>query len=197
MSNSGANEKSPLTRLWMLVMVVMLLLIVISSIWLYHQRSEELRVYAQELTHQSAKTDLAPGIANLIRQADDWAWKITLATATTGAGVLLAMVFGFQWCRRAWRTRADSMAEESEEGSRQWQELKTDLQRQYSQRRILEEELSKAQAEVDRRVQERTAVLAKSYSVLEAELNERKHAEKALAQQAQELGRSKDVLELH
>jgi two-component system, LuxR family, sensor kinase FixL len=35
------------------------------------------------------------------------------------------------------------------------------------------------------------------FSQLEEELNERKHAERALAQQAQELGRSKDVLELH
>src|SRR5205809_8053000 len=53
------------------------------------------------------------------------------------------------------------------------------------------------QQEIDRRVAERTAGLSKTHAALAAELNSRKQAEKALAQQAQELERSKDVLELH
>src|SRR5439155_24133271 len=51
--------------------------------------------------------------------------------------------------------------------------------------------------DVDRQVEERTSTLSKTYATLEAELNSRKQAEKALSQQARELGRSKDVLELH
>src|ERR1041385_8660602 len=77
------------------------------------------------------------------------------------------------------------------------QTVLADFQKVASDKKRLEYEVRRAQAEVDKKVEERTATLAKTYSRLEEELNERKQAEKALAQQAQELERSKDVLELH
>jgi two-component system sensor kinase FixL len=75
--------------------------------------------------------------------------------------------------------------------------LKVDLERVIGENGRLNTELNRVRAEVEARVEERTATLAKAHAQLEAELNERKQAEKALARQAQELGRSKDVLELH
>ena len=71
------------------------------------------------------------------------------------------------------------------------------LQKSQVERHDLTQELTKLKAELDRRVQDRTKELNLACDKLRAELNERKQAEKALAQQAQELGRSKDVLELH
>jgi len=84
-----------------------------------------------------------------------------------------------------------------EADSRRADQVNYDLQKQTNERKRLENELRRLNLDMDRRVEERTAVLTKTYAQLEEELNERKQAEKALAQQAQELERSKDVLELH
>jgi len=85
----------------------------------------------------------------------------------------------------------------SAEEPKELRKLAAQLKRQAAECDRLEVELRLVNAEIESRVAERTAALSKSSALLEAELNERKHAERALAQQAQELGRSKDVLELH
>ena len=52
-------------------------------------------------------------------------------------------------------------------------------------------------AQIDKKVEERTSHLASSHAQLQKELNDRRQAERIMAQQAKELERSKDVLELH
>ena len=84
-----------------------------------------------------------------------------------------------------------------EADSRKTMDVIQNLQQSQLERHKLTEELTKLKTDVDRRVEDRTKELHVVAEKLRAELNERKQAEKALAQQAQELGRSKDVLELH
>ena len=71
------------------------------------------------------------------------------------------------------------------------------LEAQMKERERLQEQKRTLEAGMEKRIEERTATLSKTYAALAEELNSRKQTEKALAQQAQELGRSKDVLELH
>src|SRR2546425_1590862 len=97
MPNSGSIEKSPAIGPLMIVMAIMLGVIAGGSTWLYRLRSQELRVFAKELIKQSTnpiKSSLEPGIAALIVRADEWAWSMTLAIASTGAGMLLVVVLG-------------------------------------------------------------------------------------------------------
>lgn len=66
---------------------------------------------------------------------------------------------------------------------------------QVAERERAEASLRIAYDDLDRRIQERTLELAQSNQVLQAEIAERKHSEKALAQKAQELARSNEELE--
>ena len=59
--------------------------------------------------------------------------------------------------------------------------------------RVSEEEARKAQAEPETRLAE----LTKAQTAMQQELDQRRQMEKSLAQQAQQLERSKDVLEMH
>jgi len=64
---------------------------------------------------------------------------------------------------------------------------------QLADAKVLEEEARKAHLDV----QSRFANLSQTHAALQQELNQRKQAEKSLAQQTQQLERSKDVLEMH
>jgi PAS domain S-box-containing protein len=65
------------------------------------------------------------------------------------------------------------------------------------ERERLEGELKKLTADFDKNVEERTNRLASSHAQMQKELHDRRQAERVMAQQAKELERSKDVLELH
>ena len=146
---------------------------------------------------ESAATDSGQPVAQLLRKAQGWALSVTAGTAAIGAGVMLVVVMGFSWRCRAWLNRCGKEAQERDVRARQLEDVTRDLQVQIAERAKLDAELRSVHAEIERRVEERTSTLAKTYAQLEEELNERKQTEKALAQQAQELDRSKDVLELH
>src|SRR5260221_5014011 len=136
-------------------------------------------------------------IPNLLKPMEEWALKGAVATAAGGAGLTLAAVLAVTSLRRRLERRVTVNAQEWEKTIRRIDETSTLLQTQTLARQPWESELSKLQRDSDRRVEERTATLSKTYTDLEVELNSRKQAEKALSQQARELGRSKDVLELH
>ena len=138
--------------------------------------------------------------AHVFKQIEGWALKGTLTTAAGGTGLLLAMVLGMTWLRRGWKRTADGLGElklRLAEAQTTLQTQHLNLQTELGERKRLEQELHALELEIEHRVTERTSTLAKTYAVLEAELNSRKQAEKTLTQQAQELGRSKGVLELH
>ena len=66
-----------------------------------------------------------------------------------------------------------------------------------NERDRLERELKQFTKDFDKQVEERTNRLASSHAQMQKELNDRRQAERVMAQQAKELERSKDVLELH
>src|SRR5262249_7321074 len=72
-----------------------------------------------------------------------------------------------------------------------------DLLQQRTERRRLDGELQKLNGEIEKKIQERTVQLSSSHAQLQKELNDRRQAERVMAQQAKQLERSKDVLELH
>lgn len=120
----------------------------------------------------------------------------TFSGVIGGGSVFLLGVFFVFWYRLCQR-RIQDMFFYWEADTRKLMEVIQNLQHSQLERHKLTEELTKLKTEVDRRVEDRTKDLNLACDKLRAELNERKQAEKALAQQAQELGRSKDVLELH
>src|SRR4051812_40936854 len=184
--------------------VIVLCVIVLTSatalsLWIYVQGTRAIRVQAKAIVGTGTPVGTPDGrptgetVSRLLKDVDDWALHVTLATAGGGAGVLLMTVMGVSWWRRSMLSRMAG----NEDASRRLDQTNYELQKQSKERKRLEHELHRLMLDMDRRVEERTTVLTKTYAQLEEELNERKQAEKALAQQAQELERSKDVLELH
>jgi PAS domain S-box-containing protein len=179
------------------VLSVLVLAVTIAlSVWSYVNGTRALRVQGRVPVTPDTDTFVQNASA-LLKQMDRWAFKVTLGTAMGGAGLILVSVFAFAWWRKALTNERFSEQRNCEGDSKKLQELAGQLRQQAAEYSRLEAELQKATVDIDNRVAERTAALSKSYASLEAELNERKHAERMLAQQAQELGRSKDVLELH
>lgn len=181
----------------------------IGSFWVYWEGTHAVREQAKAqglynydksrpipnpLAVDPAGIDPDQKIPRLLRQVDNWALKITLATGAGGTGVMVVVLMGFVWWRKACQVRMDANEKDSKK-------LLAETQKLSAERKRLEDELrrtqAEARAEIEKRVEERTATLSKTYAQLEGELNERKQTEKALAHQAQELERSKDVLELH
>src|SRR5215212_740958 len=58
------------------------------------------RPSANPLTVDPAGIDPDQKIPRLLRQVDDWALKVTLATGAGGTGVMLVVVMGFVWWRK-------------------------------------------------------------------------------------------------
>ena len=116
--------------------------------------------------------------------------RASLMAAAAGAGLLAVTVVVLQLLHhRSSRQLA---------GQRfHLQQLQTELADQKAAHTKIEAELQGLGSNVDRRVQERTATLAASHAQLQKELDDRRQAERMMAQQAAELERSKDVLELH
>ena len=150
---------------------------------------------------RAAQADPEEAIASLLRDLEEWIMKGTLATAAGGTGLTLAALLGLGLLRRSWMRRLVLTRHEWEETCRRLTETTSALQVELTERQLLDNKLRQLQSTLDQRVEdhvrERTATLSRTYEALAAELNSRKQAERALTQQAQELGRSKDVLELH
>ena len=122
-----------------------------------------------------------------------------LAVAIGAAGAALISILGgtvLLWRRRFLSALAERFLD-GEAAARKIAELTQAAQNAQRERNQMLNELRRFDSELEKQLSERTADLAKTCADLQAELNERRQAEKALAQQAQELGRSKDVLELH
>jgi len=145
------------------------------------------------------------GILAALAAAGQW-WLarlgLSLSEVATFNGVVGACsvsLFGLSFLvwHRLCQRRVQDMFAYWEGDSRKVMEVTQTLQQSQVERHNLSEQLRKLTTEFEHKVQDRTKELNVACEKLRAELNERKQAEKALAQQAQELGRSKDVLELH
>jgi PAS domain S-box-containing protein len=136
------------------------------------------------ITPESSRATLLVGEVNsLLRQR-------STAAVAGGTGVMLLMVLVFFSLRTRCLWRFAKYQEEI-------CELTNTLTAQKKERRRLEEEVQRTSLEINDKVEQRTAHLSSSHAQLLKELNDRRQAERVMAQQAKELERSKDVLELH
>ena len=186
--------------------VAALALAVSVSVWAYLSGYKSLQVQARELSSAIAAANVGNELSGpptarpdpvtpFMKEIDGWAKTVTLANAAAGVGLTAVMLLGAAfWQRRQRPAEPEIVTPNDLPIVRQ---LRTDLHNHANERRKLEKELSQIKQDMEKRIEERTATMSKTYARLEAELNERKQAEKAFTQKRQELERSKDVLELH
>src|SRR5262245_13279723 len=181
-SNRESSPRLPSVKAIAVLSVLVLAVTIALSAWSYMNGTPALRVQGRAT---APDTDtLVQNASALLKQMDRWAFKVTLGTAMGGAGLILVSVFAFAWWRKALADERFGGHRNGEGDSKKLQELTSQLRQQAAECCRLEAELQKATVDIDNRVAERTAALSKSYASLEAELNERKHAERMLAQQA-------------
>jgi PAS domain S-box-containing protein len=123
--------------------------------------------------------------------------QMSLASVAGGTAVITLLFVSASWWRHRSFKHVGKFQDDLSEMRETLEKTNTDLATQKGERRRLEAELEKVSTEIDKRVQERTAQLSTSHAQLQKELNDRRQAERVMAQQAKELERSKDVLELH
>jgi two-component system sensor kinase FixL len=112
--------------------------------------------------------------------------QAALVTGGAAGGFLIVTIVAMKRWQRELTNRCQKTIEEAGR-------VKQKYSSQMADNRILEEQGRKARMELEKKL----ASLTHAYATLEDEFNKRKQVEKSLAQQTQQLERSKDVLELH
>jgi PAS domain S-box-containing protein len=175
--------------------------VVAGSIWFYRESSQNLdRLTQTSQAPSGATTAQTTGPGNhqaVLNEVQSWARRLSAATAFGAAGLfVVTLLVALWWRHRSYRlffrarSKAAQLSEALEDASTENSRLKVERDR-------LEKELKQYVADFDKRVEERTNRLAASHAQIQKELNDRRQAERVMAQQAKELERSKDVLELH
>ena len=194
-------EAKPAAGRWIFFTGIFLLgLTLAGSIWIYLEGSRGLRRMKdghRDSAAATAKTNYEPGVNTILNEVDSWVRQISVGAGAGGAGLLVLVGISVMGWRRLWIKRVVTYREQAEEISKKFLETADEVQRQRTDRQRLEEELNRATADLDKKVQDRTAQLQSSFAQLQKELNDRRAAERQMAQQAKELERSKDVLEMH
>ncbi len=168
--------------------------ILYASYWIYSESSQNIERLAQTHNQPSRATtrpasDVAT-IAVVMKEVQSWVRQLSTAAAFGGAALFILTLIGARW----WRHHAfRQVIKEREKVA----ELTAAIETGATERTRLENELKKLTAEIDEQVEARTNRLTASHAQLQKELNDRRQAERVMAQQAKELERSKDVLELH
>ncbi|HXI52557.1 MAG TPA: ATP-binding protein [Candidatus Saccharimonadales bacterium] len=147
---------------------------------------------------------IAPGpetdpslIVSAFKDIEAWSKQSALIVAAGAGGLGVLIVIILSTVRYYSARRLAKYEDEVSELGTALEKAGTDLMQHRTERRRLENELQKLNGEIERKIQERTAQLSASHTQMQKELNDRRQAERVMAQQAKELERSKDVLELH
>jgi two-component system, LuxR family, sensor kinase FixL len=184
-SRSPAKKSLP-GNVWLLVLAGAAAVIAIgSALWMYLSGLRTFHALAAQIKDNPQTSSQTP-VARLIAHSQSWALGVTVVAIVGGIALLLVAALGGLLLQRRWRRRH---AELNEEGDRRVQYYLG----QIADATVLGEEAARGRAAAERRITE----LASSQTQLQQELNERRQMEKSLAQQAQQLERSKDVLEMH
>ena len=191
-ATSHAGLKLPEVKSVIFLASAVLILTLFGAGWMYLKGSHTLQAISFQEAGKAQET-----FSSVLARLDHWALQLIGVTAAGGVLFALALGVGLSWWRRLLVHRLARSAQTWEQGALELAGLKPQVERLNAQIKLLEEQLEKAQQEVDQRVVERTAALSKTCAALQEQVNERKQAERAMAQQASELVRSKDVLELH
>jgi two-component system sensor kinase FixL len=180
----GLNQVRLITGLATVVMVLGLA----GAVWLYWSGVRNLKAQVAQIAQivDSSPNAAQEKIARLVGEANAWALQTAAAAAVGGVTVLLITIMGGRWWRRTSLAYSARLTRESAQRIQR-------LQNQLADATLSEESSHKAKSEVEQRM----ATLSQAHATLQGELNQLKLAEKSLAQQTQQLERSKDVLELH
>ena len=146
---------------------------------------------------EGGKSRRQPTVHSIYQAADAWVSQTALGAAAGCAGLLVFFWIGFISWRHRWLRQFYVAHQQAAERNQQLDEARFHCDELDADRTRLEQELRQTLAQIEKRVEERTAALAEARAQLEQELQTRRAAERVLAQQAKELERSKDVLELH
>jgi two-component system sensor kinase FixL len=189
-------RRSGATKALFLTSALSLATILTCASWIYAEGTTGLRRLRNSAdVHSTSVT--SSNATEILRQTQDWFHQLSVVAGAGAVGSLLFIGMVVLWWRRSWMNKASQQKEEFQSLTAQLEKAQLDQALQKAERRRIEEELQKTVAEIDKKVESRTAQLSESHSRLQKELNDRRQAERVMAQQAKELERSKDVLELH
>lgn len=182
---SGKKQVLPGQKWPVVIATIVALLAVGASIGLYVEGLLVFRSLAAQIGDiPSARASQT--IALLIRHTHFWTVEMVLAGVSGGAALFAASLIGGDRLRKRWmQIHLETKAHADAHAHR--------LLGQLADARVSEEEARKAQADAEGRLTE----VQKSHAALLKELEQRRLAEKSLAQQTQQLASSKNVLEMH
>jgi PAS domain S-box-containing protein len=164
--------------------------------WIYAEGTTGLRRLRNSID-SNGNAITTHNATEILRQTQEWLEHLSLVAVAGALGMLLFVGMVVIWWRRCWMKRFEAEKKELQSLNTQLEKSQTDVALQKAERRRAEDELQKVLADVEKKVDSRTAQLNENYARLQKELNDRRQAERVMAQQAKELERSKDVLELH
>jgi PAS domain S-box-containing protein len=184
-SGGIADEKSPAATRAVLLSVLLLLVGLGASAWIYFGETRALTRPASP-----SGTAISPGSERadpvLLKQFPSWILWVVVGTAGGGAACLLATAACLVCSRRAWRKRVQAW-------DQAWHQTAARLESQLADSRKSEAQLQELRAGA----QQRATVLETANTNLQAELDRLKRTGKTLAQQQQALESTKTVLEVH
>lgn len=175
-------KKLPGIKLLLAMIGVALLLAVGASVWAYVNGLQAARVTAEN----AEKNADGESAAKLAEQSRQWALRLELTAVAGGLGVFGVALLGGWLLVRRWQKRHHESVNEVEQRAQR-------LLCQVADAKVLAED---ARAEQEA-LQTRLSNITQTHTNLQRELDQRKQAEKTLAQQTQQLERSKDFLEMH
>lgn len=173
----GHKPNPPSAKLMLAAATSAMFLTIGGCVWLYMSGLQTLHA----LTAQNSDNSTAnPAIIKVVNHANQWALQMGLAAIAGGAGLFLVSLMGSRLSRRKWETSHAQVIQEVEAKAER-------LLGQLADAKVLEEESRKACVEAGQRLAE----VSNAHTTLQRELDQRKQAEKSLAQQTQQLERSK------
>jgi two-component system sensor kinase FixL len=176
------GNKLPGVKLLMAMILLATMLAVGASVWVYIKGLNATHALAESVTENARRES----VAQVAEQARHWAFQMELAAVAGGAGFFgIASLGGWVLVRRWQKRHHEGIAEAESRAQR--------LLGQLADARVSQEEYRNEHAEM----QTRLAGVTQTYASLQRELDQRKQAEKTMAQQTQQLERSKDFLEMH
>ena len=184
-SASDADEKSSAVSRALIVLALVLCSGLACSVVVYFKETRAASLLAAQ-AGGSIASQQAHLSSLLVRQFDHWALWVVLGTEAGCAVFLVGMLVALVSWRRSWEGRLQAIAEDSRRKAAVLERQLAESRRSGTQLQIL-----KAEA------QQRAVSVEASNSLLQAELDKLKKAEKSLAQERQTLESSKAVLEVH
>src|SRR5438105_1155946 len=174
LAGTVANERSSAVRRGILLSCVILAATIGLSAWIYLYGKQTLHAAAGQ-TGSTVNPASSEGVLELARHVDRIALSITLMAAVGGVGCLLPLFTAAMTWRRRAIVKLEQRADE-------WQSSASALENQLAEFKRTKDSLIANHSEMEARLKQVNAINA----TLQAELDKRNRAERALTQRRQE-----------